>query len=130
MKKTDWISALHAYLEEVRHTPFQYGTHDCGIFTSGAIIAMTGEDPAAVFRGRYKTHIGALRAMRKSGFTDQHAIAASLYDEIRPAFASTGDICTMPGSVLGVCVGDRVAVAGEHGLLFASTALIERSFRV
>ena len=130
MKKADWIAALHAYLEEVREVPFKYGTHDCGIFTSGAIQAMTGDDPASVFRGRYKTHIGALRAMRKSGFTDQHAIAASLFKEIRPAFASTGDICTMPGSVLGVCVGDRVAVAGNDCLRFISADEIERAFRV
>lgn len=128
-KRHDYRARLYAYVDSVRNTPFAYGTHDCALFTAGAVQAMTGEDPAAPFRGRYRTAIGGLRKMRAAGFEDQVDFVARTFDEVSPATIQMGDICLTSEGALGVCVGDRVAVAGEHGLRFVPLAHIQRGFR-
>ncbi len=73
-----WRGRLVAYLARTRGQPFVWGQLDCGLFSAGAIEAMTGVDPAAALRGRYATAAGARRAFRKLGFEDHVAFAATL----------------------------------------------------
>lgn len=61
---SDWESRLLAFLLSRRHTPFQYGGHDCSLFACDAVLAMTGVDIAADFRGRYTTKAGAYKVIR------------------------------------------------------------------
>ena len=129
-KRHDWLSALHAHLESVRATPFGYGTNDCALFTAGAVAAMTGEDPAAAFRGKYRTRIGGLRKIRAAGYADQIDFVAKNFREIQPAFASVGDVVVLNVGALGVHVGDRVAVAGADGLSFCPVADVARAFSI
>ncbi len=52
IRHADWPARLAAYIEAHRSAPFAWGVHDCVLFASGAIAAITGTDPAASFRGR------------------------------------------------------------------------------
>src|SRR5690606_22731839 len=65
---TNWRTALNDYVHSVMSKPFIWGTHDCALWAAGAVLAMTGYDPAEKYRGRYKTLIGGLRLLRKDGF--------------------------------------------------------------
>ncbi len=58
------MSALDDYMAEARRAPFGYdgarGEIDCCTFPAGAALAQTGRDPAAPYRGRYRTEAEAL----------------------------------------------------------------------
>lgn len=125
----DWQPRLAAFLEDAGRLPFAEGRHDCALFAAGAVAAMTGEDPAAGWRGRYRTTRGGLRVLRAAGHRDHLALAAALFEGIPPAFARMGDLAAVPGQggpALGVVQGEGVFVLTPAGMglvpLTAATA--------
>jgi hypothetical protein len=65
-RKPDWQSALSEYLDGCEGTVFKYGRFDCCLFVCDAILAMTGTDVAAAFRGKYSNRIEAIRAIHET----------------------------------------------------------------
>lgn len=134
MRKTDWQTGLARYLGEVARKPLAYGTHDCALFAAGAVAAITGDDPAAPFRGRYTTLRGGLRVLRGAGYADHIDLARTLFAGIPVALALPGDlavIATPDGSSLGVVQGGSVYVlhpGGHLGLVPLTDA--SEAFRV
>lgn len=133
----DWREQLSLYIEACRRTPLAYGTYDCGLFAAGAIAAMTGEDPAAAFRGRYASAAEAEALLASEGYTDLVDLVVSILPEIEhPAFAVIGDVMAFPGPVagwsIGICVGERVAAIREDGAGLGSVGRGKalRAFRV
>ncbi len=131
----DWRMKLAEYLHVVASRHFSWGEHDCALFAAGAIKAMTGHDFAAEFRGRYATSIGGLRILRKAGFADHAELAASIFEEVAPAFAHVGDIAvidTDQGAALGIIQGSRVYVLrpDEAGIGTVDLLTASRAFRV
>jgi hypothetical protein len=109
MRHHDWSSRLYVYLEASDSTPFRYGSFDCLSFAAGAADAITGADIMAPFRGRYTTHLGAMRiAKRVFGVATLPEIvtammAAQGWKEVAPSFAQRGDVC------LVIQGGDQIA---------------------
>ncbi len=129
----DWQARLHAWLLEVGGKPFKPGRHDCALFAAGAVAAMTGEDPAAVFRGRYRTLRGGLRVLRRAGWRDHIAFAAAQLDEINPLLARPGDLAVVPadgGDALGVVQGEWIYVLGLQGMGMVPLTAATRAFRL
>lgn len=58
---------LGAFLETVAARPFKDGRHDCLLTVADWVQAMTGRDPAAPYRGRYRTALGRERLLRRLG---------------------------------------------------------------
>ncbi len=133
-RRPDWQVRLKSYLEAVHRRAFAPGAHDCAMFAAGAIEAMTGADLAEGWRGQYATLVAGRRAMRKAGFEDHVAFAASLLPEIPPSFAQVGDIGTVPDEdgELALCVvqGEAVYSVTETGLAIADRLTMTRAFRV
>lgn len=131
----DWRSRLSAYLYEIAHKPFVWGEHDCALFAAGAVQAMTGQDFAANYRGRYKTFRGGLRHLRKAGFADHAAFAVSLFEEVPPASAHVGDVAAVEiegGIALGVVQGQRIYVLRPDEAGIGTVGLLDaaRTFHV
>lgn len=131
----DWRPRLSAYVHSIAGKPFQWGVHDCALFTAGAVEAMTGHDYAADYRGTYTTLIGGLRKLKKSGFDSHADMAASLFDPIASAFAQVGDLAAIEteiGIALGVVQGTRIYVLrpGEAGIGTVDLLSAHRAFRV
>jgi len=129
----DWQARLQAWLIEVGGKSFEPGRHDCALFAAGAVAAMTGEDPAAVFRGRYRTLRGGLRVLRRAGWRDHVAFAAAHLDEINPLMARPGDLAVVPadgGDALGVVQGEWVYVLGLQGMGMVPLTSATRAFRL
>lgn len=138
----DWPSRLLRTVAEHRRKPFCWGGHgggsDCCLFVCDCILAMTGRDPAAPFRGRYRTAGGAYRALRRycgGGLGD--IAAACGYAEIAPAMAQRGDAvlvhapeCQPEGVALGLCMGVRIATQSVAGLVFVPRARAVRAWRI
>lgn len=89
----DWRARFAAEMDRQRRDPFAWGSHDCALgLAAGAVRAITGDDAAAEWRGRYSSPSGARRALHKAGFTSLADLAASMLPEVPTAFADIGDI--------------------------------------
>lgn len=128
-----WRTRLGAYLADASRTPFVEGRHDCALFAAGAVQAMTGVDPAAPFRHRYRTTKGGLRVLRRAGYRDHLALAEAHFEEVPTAFARVGDLAAVPGAdgpALGVVQGERIFVLRPEGLGSVSLLQATRAWRV
>jgi len=105
MRHPNWRPALRDYVEDVARKPFRYGSHDCALFTAGAVKAMTGVDHARGWRSQY-------RSLAKG----REMLAAVL----------DGD----GGDALGVVQGAFVWAADPNGLRSVPLIQAKRAFRV
>jgi hypothetical protein len=132
-----WRSRLDAAVEEIRRTSFDWSSqHDCFVgLVSKAVFALTGEDVATPYRGKYSTDLGALKTLHKAGFENLEALAASLLPEIPVSFARVGDIVTYQaddafGCTFGVVNGERAFVLMPNGLGTMDILQARKAFKV
>ena len=59
----DWEQRLSRLILDSLERPFEWGQHDCALWISNAVLAMTGSDPAEHYRGTYSTARGAWRRL-------------------------------------------------------------------
>lgn len=120
VKRTpNWRLDLISYLEASARRPFRHGTHDCALFLAGGVLAMTGVDFAAPYRGRYTTQRGGFRVLKADGYADHIALARAKLSEKPVAFAREGDGAIIPGALvdaLGIVQGSMIYVLRENGL--------------
>ena len=115
MRRIDWEQRLHDYLSGCEDAEFAWGTLDCALFAAGAVEAMTGDDPAAAYRGHYTTAIGSARALTRFGEGTLEATIDALFAERAASFAIRGDLVMVAGMV-GICIGaDAVFIGEENG---------------
>lgn len=132
-RRDDWRPALHEAIETTRREPFQWGERDCALFVADCVKAMTGLDLGFGFRGGYDDAVGAMKAIRRAGFQDLPAVAASFFEEIHPVRAAVGDIAaieTAEGWSLGIYGGPRVTVLRPDGLGSVDRSMVTKAFRV
>lgn len=133
MRRADWEQALADYLDGKREAAFAWGVCDCAMFAAGAIKAMTGVDPAADIRGKYKSQAGAGRAIKQRGCADLGEWVSGILEEIHPAHARRGDVVMDRGN-LGICSGQIAYFIGEEngepGLVSRPVLECERAWRV
>lgn len=137
---SNWPRALDTFIAAHAETPFAWGTNDCIMFASEAIAAITGHDPAAEWRGRYRSALGAARIFRPwGGFGEMVAAIAeaSGYHGQNVLMAQRGDLMLLPTTATGllwpaagVCLGKVSAFAGPTGLTLRRTVDCNRSWRI
>ena len=116
MRDPMWPDLLMRAVLDSEDTPFEYGKHDCMIWPANIVRAFCPDDPdpAADFRGRYATEIGAARILKREG--GMAALMSARYEEVPPLCIRRGDFVlteTVNGETLGICVGSKFAVAQE-----------------
>lgn len=130
----DWQARLGAYLADVAGRPFRAGRLDCALFAAGAVEAMTGQDHAALWRGKYKSLKAGNALLQEQGWADHVAVVASLFPETPTAYAQTGDIAVLPadrrGAALGIVQGAGVYALSPAGLSIVSRLHAQRAFTV
>ncbi len=109
-----WERDLADYLASHRDRVFTHGSHDCALFAAGAVLAMTGHDPAKAFRGKYKSQASAVRALRTIGAGDLESTIDSMFERVPPGFAQRGDLI-WNGAAVGVCGGAVAWFVGAEG---------------
>lgn len=118
-------------------TDFAWGVADCLLSLADIILDARGYDPAAPFRGRYKTRIGAIRVTREFGGFDG-ALEAMAFEhhwrEISPRRAMIGDIGLLKqasGAVGGVIKDVNLWIGRkERGFIALPAHRVERAWRV
>ncbi|HGG04723.1 MAG TPA: hypothetical protein ENK28_04640 [Aliiroseovarius sp.] len=109
----DWQARLSEYLISEMTRGFVYGESDCALFAAGAVLVMTGFDPAAKWRGKYSTLKAGLQLIKSVGHKDHIAATAAVLVEIPTGSARVGDIAVVNGVgalALGVVTESGVAV--------------------
>ncbi|WP_435657266.1 DUF6950 family protein [Brucella pituitosa] len=124
-----WEKRLVAVTEAHLVTPLVWGKSDCLLTTCDAIEAMTGVDPAADIRGKYKSKAGAYRLIKQRGYDSLGAVLADRFEEIGTAMAQRGDVGIFEKTVGYLCEYG-FAVKGEDGLRFLPRTMVERAFKV
>lgn len=132
---SNWPGVLHAYVEEQKLLPFVWGQRDCIMFACAGIEAITGHDPAAVWRNSYSTALGAARVFKLYGGFErmiETVAAANGYTEIAVTKAQRGDLVLHDGKwpTAGLCCGRLTAFAGPNHLIFSLTAECRRAWRI
>lgn len=125
MRLFDWEARFHAYIGRVAREGFAFGHHDCALFAAGGVEALTGQDPAASWRGRYTTELGGLRHLRRAGFRDHVAHAESLFPALPVTGAMPGDLAVIANpdgrnagglDALGIVQGEVIYVLHPDGI--------------
>ncbi|MBB3288152.1 MULTISPECIES: hypothetical protein [unclassified Rhizobium] len=132
----NWRARFAAEVDRLKHTPFAWGAHDCGPGLAGnLVLALTGVDCAAQWRGSYSTAAEALALMKEAKFKNLGDMVAAMLPEIHPSAARIGDVAAIPvespfGFALGVVNGERIFVLREDGLGTVDLLDATRAFRV
>lgn len=132
-RRPDWRARLHNELTASLTRPFEWGTNDCALFAMRCVEAMTGENPGAIFIGKYKTARGAMGVIRRAGHKDLVEFAAAHFAKISAAFANAGDVAavmTESGPALGIIGGSRIHVMRHDGLGTVPRSAAVTAFRV
>lgn len=127
-----WRADLNAHIEANRNRPFEWGQHDCGLWSASCRIVTHGDDVASDLRGRYKSAVGAVKSLRRAGFSGgPEDVAKARVGASRPAaFGKAGDMVAADlvelglagderqiGLSLGICNGPVCYFVGENGLI-------------
>ncbi|SFK78245.1 DUF6950 family protein [Shimia haliotis] len=134
MRRPDWQNRLAGAIEAARETPFSWGTHDCATWAFDLRRDLTGgEDIAALWRGRYRTALGAHRIMKRLGWGSLEAAGRDLLGTPLPSVLQAGrgdQVLGGSGPAYGVCVGAKVAFVAPDGLVFISLSDCSLAWRV
>ncbi|MGE0270292.1 MAG: hypothetical protein AB7M05_08890 [Alphaproteobacteria bacterium] len=131
----DWPTRLEAAVETARTKPFSWGTVDCCLFAADCVEAITGQDLAAPYRGKYKTRRGALSILKRTYGGGVEAAANNALGMPLEAklMARRGDVVLfdgVEGPALGICVGANCAYLGKAGLVFLPLQITSMAWRV
>ena len=131
MRREHWELALHDAVISAQHKPFAYGTHDCATWAFDVRRHLTGIDTASTWRGKYATEQGAGKWLRKLGCQTVRDLAnkylGTPLSHVR--LAQRGDI-VLADDALGVCLGRKVALVGDDGLVQVSLRNCRAAWRV
>lgn len=132
VKRHDWHARLIALIEKRTAAPFAWGSNDCCLWPADAVLAMTGRDPAAAYRGRYATQRGAAVLLKRlGGLTSVGALCGS---EIPPLCAQVGDVGLVSSNgerdAGAVCIGDLWVAVVKNGLGYVEFMCVRKAWRV
>jgi hypothetical protein len=134
----DWPQRLDELMVAARERAFAYGDFDCVLFAAGdAVKAITGEDPALLYRGTYHDEAGAAAIIAKAGGLEA-LVSAHFGVPKHPAYAQRGDLVlaqlALPGQregeCLGVCTGHYSAFASLKGVFLAKRAALRLAWGI
>jgi len=91
MRYRDWTRHLHSTIEAAKERPFSWGEFDCCLFAADCAVAICGTDPAELYRGRYRSEVGAKRALRKLHGSLEGAWDAC-FKRVHPGLIQRGDV--------------------------------------
>jgi len=129
MRISIWEEALADYIAIKRHEPFEYGVNDCCLFASGAVEAVTGEDPMSEFRGKYDSLKGSLKAIKDIGAGTLEATLDGKFPEVAIGNAQRGDLAFFDDSI-GVVMGGFAYFVSDDGLEKVSRDMWDKCWSV
>jgi len=129
----DWRARLAAALHRHERQPFSWGQSDCFLMAMDAAEAITGIDPYADERGKYRSAVGAARRLKRRGFDSPEEALAAVADTVpRPAIRA-GDIAVVDdnqgGEALVISIGRCLHGKSPSGILRLPLSAAKRAYR-
>jgi len=132
-RSPDWDRRLARVTEKHLALPGEWGTADCGLTVSDAVLAVIGNDFLGEFRGSYTTEIGAARIMRKKGWETMEDVLAAHFDKMPRLLARRGNLVIVERAG-ALCAGYiceyGAAVKTDSGLTFVPQTEIRSAWQV
>jgi hypothetical protein len=126
-----WRERLGALIEARMATPFAWGSHDCCMWAANCVLAVSGVDLAAEYRGEYSTAAGAVALLQAAGGIEaMGARAGAPIPVLMAALGDVGLIVLDDRSLLAVCVGDHWLAPAAGGLAARPLNEASRAWRV
>jgi hypothetical protein len=120
----DWEGRLAALIRDARNRRFQTALHDCGTFAADAVAAVTGVDPLAEMRERYRGEAAQPGFAGWSPVAILRALAAAYgWRRVVWRLAQRGDLALVRGADGAACAavvdlsGRRLMAPGAAGLV-------------
>jgi hypothetical protein len=136
LRKPDWPTRLHRFLESRRDTPYVWGFNDCAIFVCDAIQEMTGVDLAYEVRGRYsnKSEAEALLPQGLPGYAEHIAHYYALPDK-GWRHLGRGDVALVQSEgefslAIILLSGKELAIQGPNGIEVYSVRIARRGWGI
>lgn len=127
--------SFHDFLLSRAKLPFAWGSNDCALFAADAVLAITGTDIAADFRGKYtdEKSAGALieTVTGRTAIEDAAAYCAkkaSLVEWVDkdgkplPLFAKRGDLVVVEDG--GRFIAGVIHLSGRHAVSVSEAGLV------
>jgi uncharacterized protein DUF6950 len=113
---------VKAIIKSYKNKPFVWGVNDCCLFAANTVLALTGEDLAEEFRGKYHTKLGAAKVLKQHGFHSiEQLLIAKLGQPIAPLTATYGDVALIENHqgelAAGIVFRSSVYCVGPQGLI-------------
>jgi len=122
MRPENWTEILATSVDKASDHPFVWGQLDCCLFAADVVLAITGQDHAAEFRGHYSSATGAKKALLRYGQGEiKETMSAKLGEPLPPLMAGRGDFvlaATELGDSLGICMGAAAAFKSPNGVVY------------
>lgn len=118
MRFPDWQLRFSQFVAERQSIPFAWGRNDCCLFAADCVLALTGRDLAADYRGIYRSEKTAYKLLKELGGITALA-DASLGESVPPLRATVGDVVLVEingREGLGICNGSTILGPGPHGI--------------
>ncbi len=118
MRHRDWTTRLNAEIQAAQGRPFSWGEFDCCLFAADCCEAVCGVDPAAPYRGRYTTEVGAKRVLRNTHGSLEGGWDAC-FKRVPVSMAQRGDVVLFDsehGRCVGVVWANAVFAVTEEGV--------------
>jgi len=135
-----WNTLLAEFIHSRLLSPFVWGQNDCCLFACDAVLAMTGTDLAANFRGKYNDQASAYQLIKSyagaglAEFADKVATENGIA-EVGLNFATGGDVVLVngdQGDTLGFVElnGREVLATGPQGLMRVAKTNWKKAWRI
>lgn len=129
---TSRADILRGFLAAHRARAFRPGARDCALFVADWIALLTGQDPAALWRGQYRSLREGREMLARDGYAEpSEVLSAMIVEGAGWMQARTGDVAVVierGEEVLGIVGGCHI-----HGLR-PSTGLtavpVDRAIRI
>jgi len=128
-----WEVRLYGVTMRALRRGHEWGQHDCALFFSDCVEAVTGEQHAGSDRGSYKTRIGAARIIKRRGYSCLRDMIADECPEIPVISARRGDGAYFEGPegpFVAVVDGAYAVAPGPQGLLHVPLNQALTAFKV
>lgn len=133
MRLKDWRPRLDDYLQSIEGKGFDWAELNCAFFVADCVLAMTGVDMAAEFRGKVTDLASALVEMQRHGYVDHIDFAEKHLAEIPVGEATFGDIAVVDGEIdhaFALFQGHALIAMTPKGKGFMPRRAAKRAFHI
>lgn len=132
-RKQDWQLHFEKCVSDNYNKKFEWGTHDCWLWSANLVLAITGEDIAKEYRGKYNSARTALEIIKTYGGISELCTKYVGKEPVSPLFASVGDLVLIEylrQEAMAICDGRTVLTTGSDGLLSLPISTTIKAWRI